>query len=215
MEKSIKPIKIGGQRWMSENLDVSHFSNGDPIPYAQSKKEWFKAYESDSPACCDYNFNPVIGKKFGKLYNWYAVADPRGLAPNGWRVATIQDWESLGGHLGNKSDSFFPLYGGYLRYIKNEAAQKEDFNFEGIGQRACLWAYSEPGALTCGELWNPAPEWLKQYFEVEKESDSVFSNSAHMWEGLYVRCIIEIRRKQKRRESMKCFKKSLENNGSG
>ena len=98
---SYDTVRIGDQTWMAENLNVSRFQNGDVIPEAKSEREWVKAGENKQPAWCYYNNDPSNSNKFGKLYNWYAVNDSRGLAPEGWHVAYSGDWswliENLGG----------------------------------------------------------------------------------------------------------------------
>jgi len=91
---------IGTQIWMTQNLDVIVFQNGDSIPYAGTAEEWIKAAEEKKPAWsyCSQDTIPNCGV----LYNWYAVSDPRGLATKGWRVPSIDDFsrliETLGGH---------------------------------------------------------------------------------------------------------------------
>ena len=86
---------IGEQTWMNQNLNEPHFRNGDAIKQAQTPEEWEKAGNTCTPAWCYYNNDPKLGAKFGKLYNWYAVNDPRGLAPKGWRMAADSDWKAL------------------------------------------------------------------------------------------------------------------------
>jgi len=102
----IKPkyesVKIGNQEWMTRNLDVDRFRNGDLIPHAESNEEWKKAGKNGQPAWCYNDNDPDNGKKYGKLYNWYAVNDPRGLAPEGWHVPTDEEWEILVEYLGGK-----------------------------------------------------------------------------------------------------------------
>jgi uncharacterized protein (TIGR02145 family) len=93
-------VEIGNQVWSAKNLDVVLFANGDSIPEAQSKAEWLLAAELELPAWCYYNENPFDGEKYGKLYNWYAVHDIRGIAPKGWEVPTNQDWKELFDFLG-------------------------------------------------------------------------------------------------------------------
>lgn len=99
----MKAVKINDQIWMSENLNVSTFSNGDPIPHVETSEDWAKAGEEGKPACCFYNNDPENGEKYGRLYNWYAITDPRGIAPEGWRVPTKEDWEKLLIYLENDS----------------------------------------------------------------------------------------------------------------
>lgn len=90
-----KEITIGKQVWMTTNLNVDKFRNGDPIPQAKTDQEWQKAGYSKQPAWCYYNNDSANGDKFGKLYNWYAVNDPRGLAPAGWHVPDDSEWAAL------------------------------------------------------------------------------------------------------------------------
>jgi uncharacterized protein (TIGR02145 family) len=90
-----KEVKIGDQVWMEKNLNVVCFRNGDTIPEAKTEEEWQLAGSTKRPAWSYYDNNIENGKKYGKLYNWYAVTDPRGLAPEGWHVATYDDWMKL------------------------------------------------------------------------------------------------------------------------
>lgn len=109
--KTYKSITIGKQTWMKENLNVSSFRNGDPIPEAKTKEEWIIAGIEGKPAWCYYDNDPKNDEKYGKLYNWYAVNDPRGLAPIGWRIPAFDDsnildtylWGDVGMKLKNES----------------------------------------------------------------------------------------------------------------
>jgi len=98
-----KSLKIGTQTWMTENLNVSTFRNGDPIPEAKTEEEWKKADKERTPAWCYYENDPKNGTKYGKLYNWYAVIDPRGLAPAGWHVPIDSEWTVLNDYLGDEA----------------------------------------------------------------------------------------------------------------
>ena len=93
--KDFGTVRIGTQTWAGTNLNVSTFRNGDSIPEARTNKEWVTAGESGKPAWCYYNNDPSKGLKYGKLYNWYAVNDPRGLAPAGWTLSGDADWSRL------------------------------------------------------------------------------------------------------------------------
>jgi hypothetical protein len=98
-------VTIGTQVWMAKNLDVSKFRNGDLIPQAQTDEEWIKAGENKSPAWCYYGDEVTKGTILGKLYNWYAVSDSRGLAPTGYHVPTYQEFNVLRYFLGKEISS--------------------------------------------------------------------------------------------------------------
>jgi len=97
-------VTIGTQVWMTKNLDVSTFRNGDPIPEAKTNEEWKKAGENKQPAWCYYDNDPANGAKYGKLYNWYAVIDSRGLAPVGYHIPTDAEWSTFINYLDPNAD---------------------------------------------------------------------------------------------------------------
>lgn len=90
-DDAVQGITIGKQVWMAGNLATGKYRNGDPIRQARSVEEWNDAISKQEGAWCDYGNDP----DGGRLYNWFAVADPRGLAPEGWRVPTDADWREL------------------------------------------------------------------------------------------------------------------------
>lgn len=94
-------VKIGNQIWMAENLNVEEFRNGDPIPHAQTLEEWKRLNKEGKPAWTYYDNDPKYGAIYGKLYNWNAVEDPRGLAPKGWHIPDHKEWEKLSEYLGD------------------------------------------------------------------------------------------------------------------
>lgn len=97
VELPLKFAHIGSQIWLVENLDVGHYRNGDPIPQVQDKDEWNSITYG---AWCYCNNDSEHGRIYGKLYNWHAVNDPRGLAPKGWHVPTDREWKILENYLG-------------------------------------------------------------------------------------------------------------------
>jgi uncharacterized protein (TIGR02145 family) len=90
-------VTIGGQVWMQKNLNVCKYRNGDDIPQVQDPTLWANL---TTGAWCYYENNTANGSIYGKLYNWYAVNDPRGLAPLGYHVPTDADWTTLTTFLG-------------------------------------------------------------------------------------------------------------------
>jgi uncharacterized protein (TIGR02145 family) len=95
VSQSISSKKIGDQEWMVVNLNVSNFRNGDPIPEAKTTEQWINACKNGKPAWCYFNNDPANASKFGKLYNWYAINDARGLAPKGWHIPNKEEWQYL------------------------------------------------------------------------------------------------------------------------
>jgi uncharacterized protein (TIGR02145 family) len=73
-------------------LDVTTYRNGDAIPQVTDPTAWANL---TTGAWCYYNNDPALGAVYGKLYNWYAVNDPRGLAPNGWHIPSNTEWNNL------------------------------------------------------------------------------------------------------------------------
>lgn len=88
--------------WQEKNLDTAFYRNGDPIPNIEDGELWKTATEG---AWCYYNNDPANGAIYGKLYNYYAVCDPRGLAPIGYHVPTYNEWEDYLTCLGGDSIS--------------------------------------------------------------------------------------------------------------
>jgi uncharacterized protein (TIGR02145 family) len=78
--------------WMPANLNVTTYRNGDSIPQVTNPAQWAAL---TTGAWCYYNNDPANGLVYGKLYNWYAVNDPRGLAPLGWHIPTDAEWTSF------------------------------------------------------------------------------------------------------------------------
>ena len=83
--------------WTVQNLDVNTYRNGDVIPEVQDPTAWAAL---TTGAWCWYNNDPANGAIYGKLYNWYAINDPRGLAPVGYHIPTLTEWTTLTNCLG-------------------------------------------------------------------------------------------------------------------
>ena len=99
----LETINIGKQIWTTKNLDVSTYSNGEPIFHASSKEAMIDANENRVGAWCYYNHDPKNGEIYGKLYNWYCVNDERKLAPDGYHIPSDSEWSLLSEYLGGES----------------------------------------------------------------------------------------------------------------
>jgi len=99
-QDNIATVTIGTQVWMATNLDVSYYRNGDIIPQVTDSAQWATL---TTGAWCWYNNDSTTGAVYDKLYNWYAVNDPRGLAPTGWHVPSDSEWHATGTFLGGNA----------------------------------------------------------------------------------------------------------------
>ena len=127
-DSGVKKIKIAGDFWMSRNLNVQVFRNGDSIPEAKTNEEWINAGKNQQPAWCYYNNDSGNGGEYGKLYNWYAVNDPRGLAPLGWHIPTVDDWNRLIDSLGGYDSAV-------ISYFNKNKSKDSEFNSVTLGGR--------------------------------------------------------------------------------
>ena len=101
-KENYKIVTIGDQVWMAENLKVTCYRNGDPMHNAIEDSEWTKlgSDEMKKGAYCVYDNDIENLRIYGYLYNWDAVNDKRNIAPEGWHVATDEDWKVMEVHLG-------------------------------------------------------------------------------------------------------------------
>jgi uncharacterized protein (TIGR02145 family) len=180
-------VFIGTQYWMEKNLEVTHYRNGDMIPNVSDPTAWEGL---TTGAWCYYNNDSESG--YGKLYNWYAVNDPRGLAPTGWHVPSHAEWTTLSTYLGGttvaggamketgtthwtspntdatNSSGFSGLPGGY-RYVDGEFFQ--------IGRRVFWWSSTE---------YNTEKAWLRF---LDSSDGKVIVSLTPKLSGFSVRCL--------------------------
>ncbi|MFZ4569026.1 MAG: FISUMP domain-containing protein [Bacteroidota bacterium] len=182
-------VKINSQVWMSENLNASTYRNGDPIRYARTPEEWVDAAEKKEGAWCYYDNDPKNGEVYGKLYNWYAVNDSRGLAPKGYHIPSNAEWTILtdmlggediggqkmksksgwtGGGNGSNSSGFNGLPGGYCNYYGN---------FRNVSEFGYFWSSSDDGINNA---------WFRNLFS---GNTKVSSFDFDKWYGLSLRCL--------------------------
>lgn len=95
--ETYRTVEIGTQRWMAENLNATRYRNGDAIPYVKDERQWESFNEG---AFCYHDNSKKSGRVYGRLYNWHAVNDPRGICPVGWHIPTDEEWQQLADYLG-------------------------------------------------------------------------------------------------------------------
>ena len=102
-ENCIPTIPIGSLQWTNQNLNVGKYRNGDAIPRVEDDAAW--AGLTSGAYCYYMHDSATYAAVYGKLYNWYAVNDSRGLAPTGFHVATDANWASLETALGGAANA--------------------------------------------------------------------------------------------------------------
>jgi len=152
-----KVAKIGSQYWMTENLKVTHYRNGDAIPKVTNNTEW---ENSTTGAYCHYDNDDSNADTYGSLYNWYVVNDGRNIAPTGWHVPSDEEWQTLVDYLGGSE-----VAGGKMKesgtahwYSPNTGATNEsgfsalpggsrnsNGTYGSMGIRAGIWSSTEAG----------------------------------------------------------------------
>jgi uncharacterized protein (TIGR02145 family) len=158
-------VKICGHTWMTKNLDVATYRNGDHIPQVPDPQAWVNL---KTGAWCWYNNDSATYHIYGRLYNWYAVNDPRGLAPVGWHVLSDSEWEAMETCLGEDSVGYRMKETGTAHWpgpttaIDNSSGfnglpsgmRSEGGTFSHVGHSAVYWTSME-GSVSeawCGRL---------------------------------------------------------------
>jgi uncharacterized protein (TIGR02145 family) len=94
---------IAGQDWSTTNLTVKHYKNGDVIPQATNANEWDSLTNAGIGTWCYPGYSSILEEYYGVLYNWYAIHDTRGLAPDGWHIPSDDEWVNVKNNLGGFS----------------------------------------------------------------------------------------------------------------
>lgn len=184
-------VIIGTQEWMVENLRVTKYSNGDVIPNITDNTQWSSL---TTGAWSHYDNDSQYENPYGKLYNWYTVADPRNVCPTGWHVPTDAEYTLLADYLGGASvaggkmkstgtlywespntnatneSGFSGLPGGYRNH--------DDGTFFMIGTNGYWWSSTEFGTDIA---WNHLLYFNNSY---------VNRTNTHKGGGFYVRCLL-------------------------
>jgi uncharacterized protein (TIGR02145 family) len=188
-------VDICGKKWMSQNLDVAHYRNGDTIPQVQNAAAWSNL---TTGAWCYYSYNSANGISYGKLYNWYAVNDPRGLAPAGWHIPSQAEWLSLidtclgglsiaGGKL--KSRGTLSTATGLWNGVSNSSTNSSYFS--ALPGGVCLENGSFVNLNGAAFWWTGSQtnNTSARFIEVDQGLDEVSQGSISKRSGLSVRCI--------------------------
>lgn len=178
-------VMIGAQRWLTRNLEVTHFRNGDPIPFIDASVHWG---EADEAAVTAYNGMPEsYVPDFGMLYNAFSVNDPRGLCPEGWIVPKADDWQELFDYLGEQP-------GGRMKSLlvwehPNEGAVN-DTGFSALPSGQVNDTGSSEKIRYHAVFWSAGPDATNNQGVILKHNSSgMYFEPRPDRQGLSVRCI--------------------------
>ena len=198
--RGFETVVLGEQIWTKYNLNVSVFRNGDPIPQVQNDEEWKEAGNLQKPAWCFYNNDQTNNGRvyYGKIYNFWAIIDPRGLAPEGFHIPNSDEWEILLNYLGHdrydqwstvagtklvSSIGFNALLGG-MRRASGSFIDIEEYSHRWKGG---YWWTSTSQLCTNP----PCTDLFVKYVHLEYEgyTKGPYSNVYNQNSGMSVRCI--------------------------
>jgi uncharacterized protein (TIGR02145 family) len=173
--------------WTTKNLDLDKFRNGDIIPEAKTDEEWTLAGDMGTPAWCHYDNDLDNGLKYGKLYNYHAVNDPRGLAPVGYHIPNDREWSELENLLGEeagkklKSKNGWKNSGNCTDLVGFKALpggfRSHGGSFYGIRDTASFWSATELDSTDA---------WLRY---LSANFGSVYRSTSDKPGGASVRCL--------------------------
>lgn len=191
---SYETISIGTQVWMKQNLNTAFYRNGDSIPYLASDTAWSNA---NSGAFCMQTETPDAEFFFGKLYNWHALADPRGLCPEGFHIPADEEWLQMETFLGGKGGAGGKMKtkgiqeeGSGLWFSPNSGASNSS-GFSGIpgGYRkpeGVLFSLGQYGYWWTSSAVDEANAWYRSLSFLNPASNRNFSSKIS---GKSIRCI--------------------------
>ena len=183
-------VKIGTQTWMKKNLDVEHYRNGDPIPNITIDYLWLTATEG---AWCYYQNQTANGVVYGKLYNWYAVNDPRGLAPEGWHIPSSTEWDVMIKYLGGNSVAGGKLKeSGTTHWLSPNYSGNNQSGFTALGSgwaTICDGPFADLGKSEYYWLSNSSKTSYAYYVQLNYLREDLVFESYPKVAGMSVRCI--------------------------
>ena len=197
-------VAIGSQCWFAENLRTEHYANGDAIPGNLTDSEWTSTSSGaqtvygDGSSLCGGDCDEVANlEAFGRLYNWYAVDDSRGLCPSGWHVPTDGEWMTLEMELGmSASDANSTGWRGTDQGAQMKPSSSDDPSWDGTntsgfsalpgGWRRFYNGYFYDEGYN-GYWWSASPnEWYRMLgFNV----DDVYRDNGSPRNGFSIRCL--------------------------
>jgi len=182
-------VAVGRQVWTSRNLDTDRYRNGDPVRHAASEAEWHDAASKEEGAWCWYGGEGENGRVYGRLYNWYALSDPRGLAPAGWHIPSDREWQELVDFLGGEAAAGRALKSAEGWGAAAGAEPGSGFRALAAGSRNCLGGFFALGRDAFFWSATPSGDFEAWNREITGRNDGVRRVSVNRSIGFSVRCV--------------------------
>lgn len=185
-----RTVRIGGQVWMAENLKVTHYRDGTPIPNIPDNDVWG---DMRTGALCWLENDPSTFKNvYGALYNYFAVTDLRNLSPVGWHIPTIDEWLVLENALGGREEAgskMKDIASDLWRIIHPGANNASGFSAVPAGGRGRLGSPGDAGRYAtwwASTSHDPDFAW---HWGLFPDRGNIRSNPGHKASGFSVRCV--------------------------
>jgi uncharacterized protein (TIGR02145 family) len=183
-------IKIGNQVWMAENLHATRYRNGDPVTNVKENAKWSSLTKG---AYCDYKNSVANSKTYGRLYNFYAVSDPRGIAPEGWHVPTIAEWTAMLEKLGGAVESGGKLKeAGTVHWLTPNTGAINSTGFSALPGGCCFGGMEQFYDIgKTGYFWSSTSDNVNdaQHEIMYNNNNGVSKYSGKKTNGFSLRCI--------------------------
>ncbi len=194
-------VTICNKDWTTNNLDVSTYRNGDAIPQVTDSAQW--ANLTTGAWCWYNNDSATYAAIYGKLYNWYAINDSRGLAPIGWHIPTDAEWNSLATCLDPSSDTTCldcgqsSIAGGAMKdtgttyWLSPNTGATNTSKFRGLpgGLRFDYGSFSNVGEMAAWWSSSSTQPYKALYHFLSYYNSSLGRNSFGWNNGFSVRCV--------------------------
>jgi len=184
-------IQIGTQCWMKENLKTARFKDGSSIPSSQDSVAWLNSASLSAPVWCNHSASSSNDALYGKLYNWYAVTDSRGVCPTGWHVPTEDEVLTLTTYLGGSTTCGGKMKATTLWDAPNEGANNSSgFTALPGGSRSQTGNFTSPLGYS-GAFWTSTSSGstATTYSLSTVDSMVYFSPYNNKGSGKSIRCI--------------------------
>ena len=183
-------VTIGTQVWMVENLRTTKYRDGTAVPNVTDDTAW---YQLKTGGYCDYNndVNSSMGN-YGRLYNWFAVADSHNLAPTGWHIPTDTEWTTLANYLGGESIAGGKLKeAGLKHWLSPNTGATNETGFTAIPCGTRFWNGSLSEVNKRSVWWSSTMRddnsvWL---WDIYYNGGDLGRNGGFRQNGLSIRCV--------------------------